>query len=109
MQPHNLGPELQIMVINAVIVLVAYLGIYPTTPRLTFDKLARLDLVFGALGLAVAGALFAGRGIGFSILVTDVHWAVFSILSFSVIELPFALRLMHRLGGWPGDDDDPPD
>lgn len=106
MQPQDLAPELQIIVINAVIVLVAYLGIYPTTPRLTFEKLVRLDLVFGVLSLAVAGALFAGRGIGFSILVTDVHWAVFAILSFSVIELPFALRLIHRLGGWPDDDDD---
>jgi hypothetical protein len=64
----NLPPEAQILIINAVVLGVAYLGIYPCFKNITLTKVAVADCVLSGLSLLVAGALFWGTSVEFSML-----------------------------------------
>lgn len=89
-------PEAKILVINATIVLIAYLGIYPSMPQKTGKAMARSDAVLTALSLLTAGALFAGKGVSFSLILFNTNWFVFSFLTFMLIETPFLIRFCRR-------------
>lgn len=91
-------PELQIAIINAAIVLLAYLGIYPTMGRLTAGRMMAVDIVLTVLALGVAAALFAGSGTRFSLLLISVNWAMFSILSMAAMEIPLFLWFCRKRG-----------
>lgn len=84
----NLPPEAQILIINAVILGVAYLGIYPSFKTITLTKVAVVDSVLSGLSLLVAGALFWGTGVEFSMLLFSTNWFGFSILTMLLMELP---------------------
>ena len=98
----TLPPELQILTINATILAVAYAGIYPTLRPVTLSKVTGIDLVLTVLSVGVAGALFWGRGVGFSLLVLEVNWAVFAILTMMAMEFPLARWFLRKHGLWPG-------
>lgn len=82
------APELQILIINAVIIGLAYLGIYPGLQVKTLNRIMAVDLVLSGLALFVAGALFWGSGVDFNMLFFNANWAVFSVITLMVIEAP---------------------
>lgn len=84
----NLPPEAALLIINAVILGVAYLGIYPSFKTITLTKVAVVDSVLSGLSLLVAGALFWGTGVEFSMLLFSTNWFGFSILTMLLMELP---------------------
>ncbi|MCA3508186.1 MAG: hypothetical protein IOD01_13055 [Rhodobacter sp.] len=84
----NLTPEAQILIINAVILGVAYVGIYPSFKTIALTKVAVADCVLSGLSLLVAGALFWGTGVEFSMLLFSTNWFGFSILTMLLMELP---------------------
>lgn len=90
--------ELQILIVNAAILLIAYLGIYPSMRELTARRMVIVDIVLTALALGLAGALFAGRRIAFSLLLFPANWAVFSILTMAVMEIPLFLWFCRKHG-----------
>ena len=90
--------ELQLLIIEATILLIAYLGIYPSMRDLTMRRMLIVDLVLTALALAVGAALFAGRGIGFSLVFVETNWAVFLLLSMAAMEIPLFLWFCGRNG-----------
>lgn len=94
----SLSPELQVLTINATILAVAYLGIYPTLREITLRKLMLVDLVLSALSFLVVGALFWGTGTRFSMLLFQTNWAVFVIVSMMVMEYPLMRRLLRKHG-----------
>ncbi len=91
-------PEAKILILNATIVLIAYLGIYPTMKRLTAGRMMAVDLVLSALALGLAAGLFAGRGTRFSLWLFSVNWAAFSILTMAAMEIPLFLWFCRRYG-----------
>ncbi|WP_106159722.1 hypothetical protein [Hasllibacter halocynthiae] len=76
--------------------LVAYGGLYPALREKTLPAMIRIDLVCGTLALLVAGLLFAGGGTGFSLVLLDVPWWAFSVLTFAILEVPFFLWFVRR-------------
>ncbi|OYU17717.1 MAG: hypothetical protein CFE34_14355 [Rhodobacteraceae bacterium PARR1] len=102
----TLPPELQVLTINATILAVAYLGIYPTLTDLTLRKLMLVDLVLTALALGVVGALFWGTGTRFSLLLFQTNWAVFALVTMMVMEYPLMRRLMRKHGMTFGGDEE---
>ena len=83
-----LSPELQLLTINALILAVAYGGIYPSIRKLTYERMMMADLVLTGLGLAIAGGLFWGSGVSFSLILFDANWLVFSFLTYFAMEFP---------------------
>lgn len=84
----SLVPEAQIIVVNAVLLLVAYLGIYPAMRDITVGRMMAVDAVVSGLGLLVAGYLFHGTGTRFSLVLFSVNWVVFSIVAMAAMEMP---------------------
>lgn len=102
-----LSPEARILILVGIILAVAYLGIFPTLREKTLTRLMVIDLALSVLALSVAGAWFWGTGVRFTLLFFQTNWAIFTIISYSVIEIPLFLAFAKangiRLDG--GDDD----
>ena len=103
------SPEAQILILNGVILGVAYLGIYPSLQDKTLNRIMAIDLVLSVLAVTVAGALFWGTGTAFTLLFFDVNWLVFSIITLVAMETPLFLNFAKRHGIklWDDPDDHP--
>lgn len=97
-------PELQILIINATCLGVGYFGIYPGLVPRGLWPLALADLAVCALAIGTAGLLFWGSGTGFSLLVVQVNWFVFSLFTLIVMEAFLFPWFARRHGIWPGDE-----
>ena len=84
-------PELKILILNAAVLAVAYLGIYPSMREKTLGAMLRNDLALTLLLLITAGALFAGTGTRFSLILLDTNWFGFTLLTSMAMELPLFL------------------
>ena len=84
-------PELKVLILNAAVLAVAYLGIYPSLREKTLNAMLRNDLVLTLLVLITAGALFAGAGTRFSLILLDTNWFGFTLLTSMAMELPLFL------------------
>lgn len=97
----TLSPESQILILNACCAAIAYGGILPSLRRKTLARVAACDAVVAALAIATAGALFAGRGLSFDLIVARTGWLGFAVITLALIEAPLAARFIrrHNLGG----------
>ncbi|MCC5971542.1 MAG: hypothetical protein JJU15_16485 [Pararhodobacter sp.] len=93
-----MAPELQILTINAVCLGVAYLVILPGLTRKTLKALALSDLAVSVLALGTAGMLFWGSGVRFSLLLVEVNWLVFALVTFALMEVPLFMRFVRKHG-----------
>jgi hypothetical protein len=91
-------PEIKILILNAVILAVAYLGIYPSLHEKTLNRIMAVDVVLSVLSLIVAGGLFWGTGVVFTLLFFETNWAVFAILTLFVMEVPLFVWFARKHG-----------
>ena len=102
------SPEAQILILNGVILGMAYLGIYPSLHKKTLNRIMVIDMILSVIAVGVAGALFWGTGTDFTLLFFEVNWFVFSIVTLFVMETPLFLNFAkrHGISLWddPGDD-----
>ena len=94
----QIAPELQILILNTVVLGVAYLGIYPSLQDKTLNKIMAIDLVLTALVLIVAGGWFLGTDIGFSLLFFEANWVVFTLITLFVMEVPIFFWFARKHG-----------
>lgn len=92
------APEAQVLILNAAILGVAYLGIYPSLREKTLGRVMTVDLVLTALAVGVAGALFWGSGVAFNMLFFSANWAVFSIVTMLLMEWPLFYLFAKKHG-----------
>ena len=85
------SPELAVILINLVIVLVAYLLVYPRFAGSNGAKISQNDVVASAVSLLVVGSVYWGSGQEFNTLVMTLNWFWFTVLTFIVIEIPVAI------------------
>ena len=90
--------ESLVLTINLTIAIVAYFVIHPRTAGADLHKLTVSDLGASMASLLVCGALFWDSSVEFSVWFTTLNWFWFALLSYFVIELPFALWYMKRYG-----------
>ncbi len=101
--------EAQLLIINCTILGIAYLGIYPGLHNKSLTRLITVDLALSAVALTTAGALFWSSGVRFDMLVFQTNWAVFTLISFSIIEAPLFWRFtkVHGIRLFEDNDDGP--
>ena len=83
--------EFSVIVLNAIIILVAYLSVYPKLAGNSFNKIAFYDLFASGLALTIVGSKYWGSGQQFSLLVADVNWFWFTLITYGIIEIPVML------------------
>lgn len=93
-----MAPELQILIINAVLMAYAYVWAYP---RLTDKKLSAImsrDMAISVAALGLAAALFWGSGTPFSLILFDTNWLWFSIATLFLMETPLFFWFVRKHG-----------
>ncbi len=86
-----MSAELSIILLNAVIIAIAYAWVYPTTAGKNINKVALFDCVASGLAIVIVANKYWGKGIEFNSLLFELNWFWFTLLSYSVIEIPIAL------------------
>jgi hypothetical protein len=94
----ELAPEAQLLILNGAILVVAYLGIYPSLETKTLNRVMTIDMILSAIAFGVAGALFWGSGIRFNMLFFNTNWAAFSIITLMIMEVPLFLYFAQKHG-----------
>lgn len=93
--------ELGIIALNSVILLVAYLSIYPKVAGYDINKVALFDIIASGLSLLIVGVKYWGTGQEFNLafmqLGIQVNWFWFTLISYSLLEVPIAFWYFRRL------------
>ncbi|MBQ4814382.1 hypothetical protein A7985_24525 [Pseudoalteromonas luteoviolacea] len=83
-----MSPELNIIILNAAILLIAYFLIYPKYAGNDFRKISLQDFIASVVSLSIVGSVYFGSGAEFSLILFNVTWAWFTLITFTLIELP---------------------
>jgi len=93
--------ELTIISLNTIILLVAYLSVYPKVAGFDLNKVAFFDIFASGLALLIVGLKYWGTGQDFTLafmqLSTQVNWFWFTLISYSLLEIPIALWYFRAL------------
>lgn len=86
-----MSAEWSIILLNAVIIVIAYVWVYPKLAGKNINKVAAFDCVASGLALIIVANKYWGKGVEFSFLQFELNWFWFTLISYSVIEIPIAL------------------
>ncbi|MFC1750287.1 hypothetical protein ACFL2V_15920 [Pseudomonadota bacterium] len=83
--------ELPILVLNAIIIGIAYFVVYPKLAGGNESKIMLNDVFASGVALLIAGFMYWDSGQKFSLLFTDVNWFWFTLATFMVLEAPITI------------------
>jgi len=89
-------PELILLSLNFIIISIGYLWIYPKVAGTNLYKITVNDLVASITALVVAGCLFWEVHYEFTLLIVDVNWFWFTLISYLFIEIPFLIWYLRH-------------
>ncbi|MEP1767516.1 MAG: hypothetical protein ABJJ53_12860 [Sulfitobacter sp.] len=82
-------PEVRILLVQVSSIVFAYTTIFPWFKAVTLRAMTRINIAFLAVLLPLFGIAYAGKGIGFSMLLFDMPWWLFVLISGMLIDTPF--------------------
>lgn len=104
-----MSPEVHILGLNLVFFTVCYWAIYPRMEPKTLRRMTMIDLVLIAVLLGIAGSVYMGQGVSFTLLFFETRWWVFTLVTALVVELPFFFWFCRKWGidlnEWDDSDD----
>lgn len=83
--------ELSILLLNAVIIILAYTAVYPKIAGKDINKVAIFDCVTTSIALIIVASKYWDSGIVLSFMTFEVNWFWFTFLSYCVIEITVAI------------------
>lgn len=89
-------PEFAIILLNLMIILVAYLSIYPKLAGSNFNKISFYDLFTSGFSFFVVGLNYFGSGHEFNLLINHVNWFWFTLITYGAIEIPIAIWYLKK-------------
>jgi hypothetical protein len=89
--------ELSIFLLNAVIIVIAYLSVYPKLAGKDINKVALYDCIASGLAIGIVASKYWGTDANFEFLFMQLNWFWFTLISYSVIEIPIALWYFREL------------
>ena len=90
------SPEIVLLILNGVILILEFFLTYPRSVGNNISKLMQSDLLATVTYVIVAGFLFWGTNHQFDLLVGEVNWFLFSVVTFLLMEVPFALWYLKK-------------
>ncbi|MGB3246469.1 MAG: hypothetical protein WBB25_18185 [Sulfitobacter sp.] len=90
--------ELHILGLTVVFFGVAYMAIYPRIEPKTLKRLMAVDIVLLVVLLGIAGSVYAGSRIRFSLVLFQTNWWLFTLLCAIVVETPLFIRFCRKWG-----------
>ena len=95
-----ISPELYVINISLIVILCAYILIYPRTAKSNGIKIAIYDIGFSMLTVVISGFIFWNTNVSFDLYVIKVNWFFFTFLSYGLLEIPFMLWYFHKHKVW---------
>jgi len=89
-------PELSIIALNVIIIVLSYLMIYPKVVGGDLNKLLLNDLIASVMAIVVAGSVYWGSNVAFDTLVTTCNWFWFTLLTYTLLEIPVMLWYLKK-------------
>lgn len=83
--------ELSILLLNIVIIVTAYTSVYPKIAGKNLNSVALLDFIASSLALVIVASKYWGAGIKFDFFTFELNWFWFTLLSYSILEMPIAI------------------
>ena len=91
-----MNSELLIISLNTIILLMAYVLVYPKMAANNIFTLSCLDLLFSSITLLAVGTKYWGSGRQFNILIGEANWFWFTLITYVLIETPLTLWYMKK-------------
>ncbi len=92
-----MSAELSIVLLNAVIIVIAYLWVYPKLAGKNINKVGLFDCIASGLAIMIVANKYWASGAEFEFLFMQLNWFWFTLISYSVIEIPIALWYFREL------------
>lgn len=86
-----MSAELSIVLLNTVILIIAYVSVYPKLAGKDLNKVAILDGVTMSLALFIVAMKYWEADVIFDLWRMELNWFWFTFISYSLIEIPIAL------------------
>ncbi|GAA5131516.1 hypothetical protein [Thalassotalea piscium] len=80
--------EFFIVALNLIIVFVAYLSVYPKLAGNSFNRISFYDIFASGLALIIVGSTYWDTGQEFNLIVGQVNWFWFTLITYGLIEIP---------------------
>jgi hypothetical protein len=93
-------PELFIVLLNVVVIAIAYFYVYPRYCGSDGNKIAINDIFASGIPLLIAGLIYWGSGVEFNIIFTTVNWFWFTLITYFVLEIPLMLWYFKKHNVW---------
>ena len=90
------APEVQILILNAVVLGLAYIGIYPSLEQKTLGRLLVAETVLIVIVTTVVGALFWGTQTRFSLIIVDTNWFLFTFITYMIMDTPLGYWFIKK-------------
>ncbi len=94
-----MSAELSIILLNSVIIVMAYAWVYPKIAGKNINKVALFDCVASGLALIIVANKYWNTSASFDFLMLELNWFWFTLISYSVIEIPVVLWYFRELLG----------
>jgi len=94
-----MSAELSIILLNSVIIVMAYTWVYPKIAGKNINKVALFDCVASGLAFIIVANKYWNTSASFDFLMLELNWFWFTLISYSVIEIPVALWYFRELLG----------
>ncbi len=94
----TLPAELHVFGLILMVYCVGYFAVFPRIENKTLQRLMMADLVLLVVLLGITGSVYANTGARFSLLVVEVKWWVFTLITAVIVEIPFALWFCRKWG-----------
>ena len=93
------SPEFSVIALNICLVVVAYTSVFPALAGNNVSRIAVFDAMVSCLALFIVGNVYWGSGVAFTLLIFDVNWFWFTIVTYGIIEVPAYLwyAKKHRI------------
>lgn len=92
--------ELIVIFINLSMLSFSYLWLFPRVAGSNVVKLAKFDLVSFVIAISISAILFYDSYIEFDAIFFTLNWFWFSVISFFLLETPFALWYFNKNNVW---------
>jgi hypothetical protein len=92
-----MNPETTMLLVNAVIIGLAYAFIYPRFAGNNVSKLAWYDVGVSIVPLLIAWYWYAEDAVTFNMVFFQTNWFMFTLITYFILELPMSIGYMRRI------------
>lgn len=89
-------PEIKVFVFAGAMIAFAYTVLYPRMRTKSLNRMMLLDIAISAAIILLVGIVYYGTGTRFSLVLFDVPWWAFALLSAAIVEVPFFIWFCKR-------------